>query len=258
MSRAWKTRLFMTTAVLSTGLALVAAGFVSAPMWGSLFRSAEAIAKESDLHNKAPARKQVPLDCRVELFRKAEQRAFLAPTWGFQTHPDLLTPRILRNPLFADAVRIEIENTSSHDFGIYSWSGDEPRFWITIRIEDAAGQPVLFPHAGPSGIKRLGVAPLKTPILALKPGQVVTQRSGIWNYLNARDLPKPGRYTVRVIGSYYRVPDGRDCQVEAEPFKVTITKRDIREWRETHEAFHSDFEEVVPGPPPPPPPPPHP
>ncbi len=57
------------------------------------------------------------------------------------------------------------------------------------------------------------------------------QNSMIWKYLNTHDVPRPGRYTVRVGGSYYQSPGGQYRRVEAAPLRITLTAEDIREWR---------------------------
>lgn len=263
MSSAWKIRRSIITATLFrpiiitaliAGLALAVAGLATPNadrVWGHLPNAVEASTRSTILKIASPLPKRVPLDCRAVPVGKAEQRAWLAKTWGFEGHPELLPPRILRNPLFADAIQIEVENTSGRDFNVYSW-GKDP-FWITVLIEDAAGRLVQPPLRASNSLKRLSPVIPGTPLLTLKPGQVVTQRSGIWNYpYNPNFLKKPGKYTVRVVCSYYRTPDGRDCRVEAAPFVVKITKRDIREWREIHEAKSFIPVPHLPGPPPPP------
>jgi hypothetical protein len=238
MSTTWMTGRPLVVA-LPVGLALVAACLTAAPT------------KEAALHDTSLILRQPPLVCRVVPVGEAEQRALLEQVTGFERQPWLLTPRILRNPLRADAIKVVVENRSGRDFGIYA--GDEKHpFWVNVRIEDAAGKPVLFPHAGQRGIKRLSPIiegkPI-TPVMTLRPGQLVVQRASIWGYLNIDDVPGPGRYTVRVDCSYYRAPDGQDCRVEAMPLRITLTAEDIREWRALQDAFENPpgvEEEVAP------------
>ncbi len=192
--------------------------------------------------NKSPRRGTIPLDCRIALAGEAEQRAWLEKSSWFERWPYLLTREVLRNPLLADKLTVEVENTSGGDFGLYTSSGDPKPFRFGVRIEDTAGQPVRFPHAGQSGIKRLGPTigidnpDLISPIVTLKRGQVVTDPEHVWRPLNIHDVPSPGRYRVRVACFYSRVPDGQTVEVESAPLIVTVTARDIREWKALSEA----------------------
>lgn len=197
-------------------------------------------AEETATHNASPIIKPGPLVGRAVLVAPMEQwRILLRRGSPLSRRPWLLTPRILRNPLVSDALKIEVENTSGQDVSIYSARGEAVHFWVDITVEDSAGKPVPFPHSGQSGIKRLSPLTPITPrsTTTLKPDQVVVQKDGIWRHLNIHNVPQPGQYTIRVACSYYRSPDGQDCRVEAAPLRITLTAEDIREWRALQDAL---------------------
>lgn len=182
--------------------------------------------------NRGPSR----FACRASLAGEADQRANLKRHPWFLRRPEMLTPEFLRNPLLADALKIEVENTSGGDSDLYILGQSAFPFRINIRVEDIAGRTVTFPHAGQSGIKSLGPLigmndPALSRVTKLRRDQVVTQTYGTWNYLNDQDMPAPGRYRVRVVCSYFRAPDGQEFEVESAPLFVSVTARDVREWR---------------------------
>lgn len=180
---------------------------------------------------------------KVSPWAKADQRAALAETWMFQRWrmlaPILLGPWTLANPLWSDVLQVEIVNSSDKDLNVIEHSARiENAFWVRVRLENAAGKPVVFPHAGQSGIKRLGPAmtlggrlsPLNRAA-TLKPGQRVVCGVRIWSGLNIDDVPPPGKYMARVVCSYDRASDGRNVQIESAPVVVNLTKADVRGWR---------------------------
>lgn len=217
----------------AAGSALWAAWLVAGRPGSPPPRTAAASTRESAVRDITTPRKQIPLDCRLVPAGEAQQRARLEQRLLFQDHPEWLTPRLCRNPLVADGAWVEVENTSSRDFGIYPLGGK--LFWETTRIEDAAGHPVSFERPGIRSLKRLGSALPGTPIATLKPGQVERQAFDLLGIIGAGANVKPGRYTVRAVCWYFRAPDGADCQVESAPLTVTITEEDIREWKDLFE-----------------------
>jgi len=170
------------------------------------------------------------LECRLERCDEARQRAALWRHYDFRRRPDLLTRKMSRNPLAADLWEAKIQNTSGRDFPIYE-DGSASLFWTYIEMWNSTGERVPYPAGGYSGLRRRGPDPGITPIATFKPGQVETELKGLWNVRTIENMPKPGRYTARMVSSYFRVPDGTICEVKSATVALTITEEDIREYR---------------------------
>jgi hypothetical protein len=186
--------------------------------------------------------KQTPLDCRLVPLGRVERKAVMECSgWlklVLQKRPALDTPHLFRNPLVVEScshllAKVEIENTSGQDFTIYPYS--EQLFWVSGAASDSAGRPAAFGTFTHLSLGRM--VPLlketREPAEVLKPGQVVSQPlERLFGNMDKDGPPKPGKYTVWAVCSYFRAPDAEDCKVISWPFPLTITEEDIREWKE--------------------------
>ena len=170
-----------------------------------------------------------PLACRLVPVEDGRQHSIVERYPGPESRPRGGKPRTRRNPLLADVVDVRVENVSSTDVDLLADDPSRP-FSSSIFIEDEGGHPVLFPHYGPSSLKRLGLAPPAARTVNLKPGRGVSVEARIWSRLNPRDVPKAGKYFARAVVSFYRASDGRDCRVESPRMTLTIEEDEIREY----------------------------
>jgi hypothetical protein len=213
--------------------------------------------------------KQTPLDCRIAQFGAAERKMEMEKSSWFRSmldqakfrgRPGVATPRMFRNPLIADDswIKVEIENTSGGDFTFRTYKDAVPYFLIETSVQDSAGKPLVYSPemegianlarwpfsgeslgvttwaeiAGAASLPRRPVTfPEYYPLKTMKAGQVETFspsfiRSGP-DYCNI----KPGKYSMRATYLYW-TPDGTERRVQSQPFAVTLTAEDIREWEE--------------------------
>lgn len=189
--------------------------------------------------DEGPFHEQSPIACRIVRVGNTQQRALLEQVTPFRWRPELLTPTVLQNPLIADDVEIEFENRSGSDLELFAEHGVDRPFWTQALIRDQEGETVTFTvrASAITSLARSSSCPPDTPTLRLKAGQVVKQRLSLWHGLIPEDDLKPGRYTVRVRCSSFLAPDGEDFHIESEPFEISITEADLREW--------SDLQDVI-------------
>lgn len=174
--------------------------------------------------------KQTPLDCRVVLISPDERRTEVEDYLRRQSRLTWANPQTCKNPLIATSsyLKAEITNTSGQDFAIY----DQQLFYESEEIKDTDGTPICFGQLSLSSLKRWGqlLGDKETiPVVTLKPGQVVTRPVHMLGCPYGPTF-KSGKYTCRAVFSYFKAPDGEDCYVESQPYIVTITERDIREY----------------------------
>ncbi len=216
----------LVIAILACGIALgVATSALSGDADSPPSKGSEVSPDDDGAAQVRPA-----LECRLERCDEARQRAALWRHYDFRRRPDLLTRKMSRNPLAADLWEAKIQNTSGRDFLIYAYDPAKP-FATYIEMWNSTGDSVKYPVGEDSGIRRLGPHPGLTPIVTLKPNQAVTQLKGLWNVIKIENMPKPGRYTARMVSWFFRAPDGADCNVESATVALTITEEDIREYR---------------------------
>ena len=184
--------------------------------------------------------KSVPLDCRVVPVGASRQWAILEEHGVFRGLPFLPTGRLGRNPLVADAVVIEVENTSGRELAVRRHF-DGREFRVELAIRDERGNPVHYPRY-PSGLKELGFLSADgAPVVRVPPGAVDRRLASIFPSLNAENGFPPGRYEVRAIARFHEAPDGREGRVESEPFRVTVTAADLRGWKQLRRARPPSF-----------------
>ena len=221
---------------LALGLACAVDGAVASGAGGS--PSKESPRGEEKAVPRSP-QEHVRLACRVLPFTEGERMARMARGTPFERGWVKLTPRLCNNPMLAGHSygRVEIRNASGREVAVYPDDGQE--FWVTARVEDAAGRPVSFDRRERHSVARLTKL-LPDPnrnVATLKPAQVANEVLDVIGLCPPDTDVKPGKYTVRAVCHYYRVPDGVECTFESEPFSFTITAEDLGQWRAFEEAW---------------------
>lgn len=198
---------------------------------------------------EAPRPNEDGLVVKVTPLGEAGLRAELAGTWVSHKAPFLLGPRTLGNPLLVYGFAVSVENTSDKDVEILCGDASKP-FRAHIQFQDFEGETLPFPDRRATiSLKELG--PIASdPVVRMKPGEARTLKTlSNLEYVDGIDgFPRPGNYAVQVTCSYYRAPDAKRMEAGAAtpyhlmidlkrmrmasaPVTVTLTDRDIREWR---------------------------
>jgi hypothetical protein len=188
--------------------------------------------------------KQIPLDCRIGRIGDAERRRAMEKSEWFRSRLDRVKSRgrpgaaahMFCNPLIANMYwfKVEVENTSGGDFTFLTY--DDCSFLVETSVQDSAGKPLVYDTAFLSATSRGRWAPPQMfsdcyPLKTMKAGQVETFSPSFFRSGPDYCHIKPGKYSMRATYLYW-TPDGTERRVESQPFPVTVTAEDIKEWKE--------------------------